>query len=164
MASAQPGPRPEGRDPDVLTAAELAARLGVRDVQTLRDAMASGDIPAGRPGHEWLASWRAVYEWLAGPGVPDGDVVDAAKLGRLLGISARLVLRSAGPPGTPGRIWGRQVGKRWRFAVEAARLSIAGLRPQGPQAPPQARAGGTGPGGGSPQAGSAGSEGGPGPG
>jgi len=159
VASAQPETRPEGRDPDILTAAELAERLGIKFVQTVRDAIAAGDIPGGRPGREFLASWQTVYEWIAGPGVPDGPVVDAKGLSRRLRISERIILRSAAPPGTPSRIPGRQIGKRWRFAVEAARLAIDGLQPVPPPGADAKR-----PGDGAAAAGSASPEGGPAPG
>ena len=52
MPSAQtgavPGTQP-GRDPDILTAAEVADRLHIKYVQTVRDAAAAGIIPGRRP-------------------------------------------------------------------------------------------------------------------
>jgi hypothetical protein len=126
------------QDPDVITAVQLADWLGFRTAQAVRDATVTGapgggeadGIPGMRVGHEFRYSRRAVYEWIAGPGVPDGEILDATELGRRIGASSLLVRRSAAPPGTPGKIPGRRVGKKqWRFALEAVRAAIGGTVP-----------------------------------
>jgi len=129
----------DSRDPDVLTTEELADRLGL-DVQTVLDLLATGVLPGHRVGRRWLSSWTAVYTWIAGPGVPDGEIVSARQLGHRFGVGERVVRRAAGPPGTPGKLPGRQVGKQWRFAVQAARMALS--RTGGP---PDGAAAGSGP-------------------
>ena len=121
------------RDPDILTAEELAARLGL-DVQTVRDLAGAGVLPGGRAGRRWLFSWAAVYTWIAGPGVPDSEILSTRQLARRIGVDVRVVRRAAAPPGTPGKLPGRQVGKKWLFAIEAVRreLSPPAGRPVGP--------------------------------
>lgn len=117
-------------DPDVLTAEQLAGRLGIGDVQVVRRLAASGIIPGWRAVREWRFSWAEVYEWIAGPGVPDGEIVTARELARRLGVGVLVVRRAAAAPGTPGSvpgsgtIPGRLVGTHWRFAVQAAWLSL----------------------------------------
>jgi hypothetical protein len=118
-------PRLAPQDPDILTAGQLALRLDIKDLPTIRKATGADGIPGIRVGQELRYSWRAVYEWLAGPGVPQGEILDAAELGRRIGASERRVRRAAAAPGTPGKLPGRQVGKKWRFAWEACRAAIA---------------------------------------
>lgn len=114
-----------GRDPDILTAAELAEFLGIKDPQTVRDAAAEpGGIPGLRIGRERRFSRRAVYEWIAGPGIPGGEILTAEALGRRIGIPSRTLRRASAPPGTPGKIPGRQVGRKWLYALEAVRAAI----------------------------------------
>jgi excisionase family DNA binding protein len=138
-------------DPDVLTTDQLAERLGISDRQTLRSLAASGVVPGWRVGREWRYSWKEVYEWIAGSGVPDGELVTAEELARRLGVSAKSVRSSAAAPGTPGSVPGaatlpgRLVGGHWRFAVEAVWLALPetspglaarlGVRPGGEDAP-----------------------------
>lgn len=129
MPSAQTGAVPDtqpGRDPDILTAAEVADRLHIKYVQTVRDAAAAGIIPGLRTGHQWRFSWRAVYAAVAGPGIPDGEIVDSRQLARRLGpgVSDRWVRRAAAPPGTPDKLPGLRIGAEWRFAMEAVRAAL----------------------------------------
>jgi excisionase family DNA binding protein len=128
-----------GRDTDVLTTEELAARLGL-DVQTVLELLAAGVLPGQRVGRRWLSSWTAVYTWIAGPGVPDGEILSARQLGHRLGVGERVVRRAAGTPGTPGKLPGRQVGKQWRFAVQAVRMALSQTG-----GPPDGAAPGSGP-------------------
>ena len=132
----RPGGQPAPQDPDVITAAQLADWLGIKTAQAVRDATVAGEtaarpdgIPGMRVGREFRYSRRAVYEWIAGPGIPDGEILDATELGRRIGASSLLVRRSAAAPGTAGRIPGRRVGKQWRFALEAVRAAIGGAVP-----------------------------------
>ena len=112
-------------DPDILTTDQLAERLGISDRQGLRNLAASGTVPGWRVGGNWRYSWAEVYGWIAGPGIPDGEIVTAGELARRLGGSANFVRKSAAAPGTPGSVPGagtlpgRLVGRQWRFAVEA---------------------------------------------
>ncbi|QFG22841.1 helix-turn-helix domain-containing protein [Actinomadura sp. WMMB 499] len=55
-----------GRDPDVLTTAELAARLGLSP-QTIRRMAHAGQIPALKTGKDFRYSWEAVREVLRQP-------------------------------------------------------------------------------------------------
>jgi excisionase family DNA binding protein len=122
-------------DPDVLSAEQLAARLGIGDVQVVRRLAASKVIPGWRAGREWRFSWAEVYEWIAGPGIPDGKVVTAGELARRLGVGVLVVRRAAAAPGTPGAvpgtatIPGRLVGTQWRFAVQAVWRSLPDTSP-----------------------------------
>lgn len=65
-----------GRDPDVLTTDELAAKLGLSP-QTVRKMAASGQIPAMKAGKNFRYSWSAVKQVLRqpykDPGVPTDD-------------------------------------------------------------------------------------------
>ncbi|WP_158566742.1 helix-turn-helix domain-containing protein [Actinomadura craniellae] len=65
-----------GRDPDVLTTAELAAKLGLSP-QTVRRMANAGQIPALKTGKDFRYSWQAVREVLRQPhrepGVPTDD-------------------------------------------------------------------------------------------
>lgn len=65
-----------GRDPDVLTTDELAAKLGLSP-QTVRKMAASGQIPAMKAGKNFRYSWSAVKDVLRQPhrepGVPTDD-------------------------------------------------------------------------------------------
>ncbi|WP_157429686.1 helix-turn-helix domain-containing protein [Actinomadura oligospora] len=55
-----------GRDPDVLTTAELAAKLGL-SAQTVRRMANAGQIPALKTGKDFRYSWDAVREVLRQP-------------------------------------------------------------------------------------------------
>jgi hypothetical protein len=116
-------------DGPVLSAAQLAARLGFRSPQTVTDLAAAGELQAAKIGHMWLFAWAAIYERIAGPGVPDGQVLSAAQLGRLFGVTAKVIRSAAGPPGTPGKLAAAKIGKQWLFALEAARLQMDPQQP-----------------------------------
>ncbi|MFD0690938.1 helix-turn-helix domain-containing protein [Actinomadura fibrosa] len=68
-----------GRDPDVLTTAELAAKLGL-SAQTVRRMANAGQIPALKTGKDFRYSWQAVQQVLRQPhhqpGVPADDPTD----------------------------------------------------------------------------------------
>ncbi|HEY1320456.1 MAG TPA: helix-turn-helix domain-containing protein [Streptosporangiaceae bacterium] len=55
-----------GRDPDVLTTDELAAKLGLSP-QTVRRMAATGQIPALKAGKNFRYSWQAVRDVLRQP-------------------------------------------------------------------------------------------------
>jgi hypothetical protein len=112
---------------DFLTAEQLAApdRLGL-DVQTVRDLAAAGELQGIQAGRRWLFRWTAIYTLIAGPGVPPGEVLSASQLARRFGVPVRAVQRAAAPPGTPGKLPGRRIGKKWRFAWEAVRQQLGG--------------------------------------
>ncbi|MEZ0071649.1 helix-turn-helix domain-containing protein [Planotetraspora sp. GP83] len=57
---------PLGRDPDVLTTKELAAKLGL-SAQTVRRMANAGQIPALRTGKDYRYSWNAVLDVLRQP-------------------------------------------------------------------------------------------------
>ncbi|MEV4296057.1 helix-turn-helix domain-containing protein [Microbispora rosea] len=57
---------PLGRDPDVLTTKELAAKLGL-SAQTVRRMAGAGQIPALRTGKDYRYSWNAVLDVLRQP-------------------------------------------------------------------------------------------------
>ncbi|MFI0351018.1 helix-turn-helix domain-containing protein [Actinomadura sp. 9N407] len=65
-----------GRDPDVLTTAELAAKLGL-SAQTVRRMANAGQLPALKTGKDFRYSWEAVRHVLRQPhhqpGVPTND-------------------------------------------------------------------------------------------
>ncbi|MEU6038641.1 helix-turn-helix domain-containing protein [Actinomadura sp. NPDC047616] len=61
-----------GRDPDVLTTAELAAKLGL-SAQTVRRMANAGQIPALKTGKDFRYSWEAVREVLRQPHHDPGD-------------------------------------------------------------------------------------------
>lgn len=140
-----------GRDPDIVTAAELAGRLHL-DVQTIRDlaaAEAARDEAADpdpervtlhgwRIGNTLLFSWSAIYVQIAGPGIPDGEILDPAQLGRRLGVPTKKAWRALAIPGTPGQLPGRKVGKQWRSAWEAVHRQIRGPVPADDMAAGQA--------------------------
>ena len=69
-------PEQPGRDPDVLTTAELAAKLGL-SAQTVRRMANAGQIPALKTGKDFRYSWEAVRQVLRQPhrepGVPADD-------------------------------------------------------------------------------------------
>ena len=114
------------RDPDILTAEELAPRIKIKFAQTIRDAATAGEVPCMPAGRLLLFSWKAFYEWLAGPGIPEGEILTARELAAVLGVSERLIKRSSAAPGTPGKLPGRRVGKQWRYALEAVRRTMRG--------------------------------------
>ncbi|MFC5187211.1 helix-turn-helix domain-containing protein [Actinomadura harenae] len=64
-----------GRDPDVLTTAELAAKLGL-SAQTVRRMAHAGQIPALKTGKDFRYSWEAVREVLRQPHHEPGAPAD----------------------------------------------------------------------------------------
>ncbi|MFB4298447.1 helix-turn-helix domain-containing protein [Actinomadura sp. NTSP31] len=63
-----------GRDPDVLTTAELATKLGLSP-QTVRRMANAGQIPALKTGKDFRYSWEAVRQVLRQPH-QQGDAAD----------------------------------------------------------------------------------------
>ncbi|WP_131738856.1 helix-turn-helix domain-containing protein [Actinomadura roseirufa] len=61
-----------GRDPDVLTTAELATKLGL-SAQTVRRMANAGQIPALKTGKDFRYSWQAVREVLRQPHQQPGE-------------------------------------------------------------------------------------------
>ncbi|NKZ03330.1 helix-turn-helix domain-containing protein [Actinomadura latina] len=61
-----------GRDPDVLTTAELATKLGLSP-QTVRRMANAGQIPALKTGKDFRYSWQAVREVLRQPHQQPGE-------------------------------------------------------------------------------------------
>jgi excisionase family DNA binding protein len=55
-----------GRDPDVLTTQELAARLGLSP-QTVRRMAHAGQLPALKTGKDFQYSWEMVRDVLLRP-------------------------------------------------------------------------------------------------
>jgi excisionase family DNA binding protein len=68
-------PEQSGRDPDVLTTAELAAKLGL-SAQTVRRMANAGQIPALKTGKDFRYSWEAVREVLRQPHREPGVTAD----------------------------------------------------------------------------------------
>ncbi|GAA0544631.1 helix-turn-helix domain-containing protein [Actinomadura livida] len=64
-----------GRDPDVLTTAELATKLGLSP-QTVRRMANAGQIPALKTGKDFRYSWEAVREVLRQPHHQPGEAAD----------------------------------------------------------------------------------------
>ena len=64
-----------GRDPDVLTTAELAAKLGL-SAQTVRRMANAGQIPALKTGKDFRYSWEAVREVLRQPHHEPGEAAN----------------------------------------------------------------------------------------
>ncbi|MVZ99077.1 helix-turn-helix domain-containing protein [Actinomadura sp. LD22] len=64
-----------GRDPDVLTTAELATKLGLSP-QTVRRMANAGQIPALKTGKDFRYSWQAVREVLRQPHHQPGGSAD----------------------------------------------------------------------------------------
>ena len=154
-AAARPAEGPyasAGRDPDIVSAEELGALLHL-DVQTVRDVSAAEDAageqeaPGGaavvlggfRVGRQRRYSWSAIYVQIAGPGIPDGEILDAGQLARRLDLPKRAVQRALAPPGTPGKLPGRKVGRQWRSAWPAVQAAIRGPAPAGQPGSPAAR-------------------------
>ncbi|GII56102.1 hypothetical protein Pth03_44910 [Planotetraspora thailandica] len=72
---------PLGRDPDVLTTKELAAKLGL-SAQTVRRMANAGQIPALRTGKDYRYSWNAVLDVLRQPHpITGGTNYDQSKPG-----------------------------------------------------------------------------------
>ena len=116
------GPRPENLSDqahaDILTAEEFAVRVHIRRVHTVTDLCADGVVPgASKIGHEWRIHWPTFYAAVAGPGVPDGEVVTSRQLAQYLRVDERVVRRAAAAPGTPGKLPGFQLGKTWLHAM-----------------------------------------------
>ncbi|MFG2006157.1 helix-turn-helix domain-containing protein [Spirillospora sp. NPDC048911] len=68
-------PEQSGRDPDVLTTAELAAKLGL-SAQTVRRMANAGQIPALKTGKDFRYSWEAVRQVLRQPHREPGVTAD----------------------------------------------------------------------------------------
>lgn len=64
-----------GRDPDVLTTAELATKLGLSP-QTVRRMANAGQIPALKTGKDFRYSWEAVRDVLRQPHREPGGAAD----------------------------------------------------------------------------------------
>ena len=64
-----------GRDPDVLTTAELATKLGLSP-QTVRRMANAGQIPALKTGKDFRYSWEAVRQVLRQPHHQPGEAAD----------------------------------------------------------------------------------------
>jgi DNA binding domain, excisionase family len=78
-----------GRDPDVLTTKELAAKLGL-SAQTVRRMANAGQIPALRTGKDYRYSWSAVLDVLRQPHpISGGDHDDHTASGRCAGAGRR---------------------------------------------------------------------------
>ncbi|MFC9970828.1 helix-turn-helix domain-containing protein [Spirillospora sp. NPDC127200] len=60
-----------GRDPDVLTTAEVAVKLGLSP-QTVRRMANAGTLPALKTGKDFRYSWEAVRETLRQPHIHAG--------------------------------------------------------------------------------------------
>ena len=121
---------PSGGGADVLTAEEFAVRVQIRRVHTVTDLCAAGVVPgASKIGHEWRVHWPTFYAAVAGPGVPDGEVVTSRQLARYLRVDERVVRRAVAAPGTPGRLPGFQLGKTWLHAMPAVRAMAGWSQP-----------------------------------
>ena len=126
---------PSGGGADVLTAEEFAVRVQIRRVHTVTDLCAAGVVPgASKIGHEWRVHWPTFYAAVAGPGVPDGEVVTSRQLARYLRVDERVVRRAAAAPGTPGRLPGFQLGKTWLHAMRAVNAMAGWSQPGGQDA------------------------------
>lgn len=128
------GPRPENLPgqarADVLTAEEFAVRVQIRRVHTVTDLCADGVVPgASKIGRDWRVHWPTFYAAVAGPGVPDGEVVTSRQLARYLRVDERVVRRAAAAPGTPGRLPGFQLGKTWLHAMRAVNAMTGWSQP-----------------------------------
>jgi excisionase family DNA binding protein len=71
----EPNQPPPGRDPDVLTTAELATKLGLSP-QTIRRMANAGQLPALKTGKDFRYSWTAVKEVLRQPHHESGGPAD----------------------------------------------------------------------------------------
>jgi len=116
------------RHPDLLDAEQFAGRTGIGRRQTVTDLAAAGHIPGAAlvSQQKWLFNFQVFWDWLAGPGVPHGEIVTPAELARRLGVDYRAVRRSRKDPETPGRgLPGRRVGGRIvLFAVPAVEREL----------------------------------------
>ncbi len=114
----------------VIGAAELAGRLGFRDPQTVTDLAAAGELAGVKLGRDWLFSWAAIYQRIAGPGAPDGPVIGAAELARRLGFRDPQTVTDLA---AAGEVQGCKIGGTWLFAWAAIYQRIAGPgAPDGP--------------------------------
>jgi len=117
-------------DGPVLTAAELAGRLGFRDPQTVTDLAAAGELAGVKLGRDWLFSWAAIYQRIAGPGAPGGPVIGAAELAGRLGFRDPQTVTDLA---AAGEVQGCKIGGTWLFAWAAIYQRIAGPgAPDGP--------------------------------
>jgi hypothetical protein len=121
---------------DDVTAEEFGRRVQFGRVQTVRTLCAEGRIPgAKKAGSSWEIHWPTFYEALAGPGVPEGEIVTSGQLARYLGVPDRAVRRASAAPGTPGKWPGLQLGKGWRYAMPAVQArEIGWSQPEGQDA------------------------------
>ena len=126
------GPRAEdladqARADILLTAEEFGGRVQIGRVQTVRTLCAEGRVPGARKiGPGWRIHWPTFYEALAGPGVPEGEIVTSGQLARHLRVPERVVRRSSAAPGTPSKLPGLQLGKTWRYAMPAVHAPRVG--------------------------------------
>jgi len=124
-----------GGGANILTAEEFAARVQIRRVHTVTDLCADGVVPgAGKIGREWRIHWPTFYAAVAGPGVPDGEVVTSRQLARYLRVDERVVRRTVAAPGTPGKLPGFQLGKTWLHAMPAVNAMAGWSQPGGEDA------------------------------
>ena len=120
-------PAAASRHPDLLDAEQFAEAVGIGRKQTVTDLAADGHIPgAAQVAGRWLFNVTVFWEWLAGPGIPYGEIVTARELARRLGADDRAIRRSRKDPGTPGRgLPGRRLGdKIVLFAVPAVETEL----------------------------------------
>jgi hypothetical protein len=126
---------PSGRGADTLTAEEFGKRVHISRVETVRRLCAAGLVPgASKIGREWRIHWPTFYAALAGPGVPVGEVVTSAELARRLRVDSRVVRRASAAPGTPGKLPGLQLGKKWLYALPAVHAQVGWSLDSGPDA------------------------------
>jgi hypothetical protein len=116
-------------DPDVLTAEQAARRLRIPKTQTFRNLANRGEVPSLVAGARRRYSWARLYAMVAGPGVPDSEILTSADVARWLQISERTVQRASGEPGTPTKLPGHRFGKHWRYARAAIDQALAGDMP-----------------------------------
>jgi hypothetical protein len=122
-----------------LTAEEFAARVHIRRVHTVTDLCAAGKVPgATKIGHEWRVHWPTFYAAVAGPGVPDGEVVTSRQLAHYLRVNEQVVRRAVAAPGTPGKLPGFQLGKTWLHAMPAVNAQVGWSQNGGGAGPPAA--------------------------
>ena len=111
----------------LLTAEEFGGRVQIDRVQTVRTLCAEGLVPGARKiGPGWRIHWPTFYQALAGPGVPEGEIVTSGQLARHLRVPERVVRRSSAVPGTPNKLPGLRLGKTWRYAMPAVHAPSVG--------------------------------------
>ena len=59
-----PGPLPpRERDPDILSASQVAEGLGFLGARAVTDLAAAGELPGTKVGGTWLFTWPAICTW-----------------------------------------------------------------------------------------------------